>query len=133
MAKSPENKNWHPMDEIKATDLTSSTQYPNMVCSIPLSALQLGIQNMPGLTAAYVSSYLSAQPAPGGVSAQGEFAAVRFEAGTGKAYNYVFGVSSNNMCYFSGPRKDIPGHYFDPSKAIPISSLFLGSIKGGSA
>jgi hypothetical protein len=123
---------WRSMDEIKATALTTSTQYPHMVCPLPLSALPLGIQNMPGLTAAYISSYVSTQPAAGGVSAQGEFAAVRFDAGTGKGYNYVFGVSSNNMSYFSGPRTDIPGHHFDPTHAVPISSLFLGNPKGSS-
>ena len=131
MSDDPKNMKWHTMDEIGATALTSSTEYPHMVCAIPLSALPLGIQNMPGLTSAYISSYLSPQPA-GGVSAHGEFVPVRFDSGTGKAYNYVFGVSSDNKSYFSGPRTDIPGHHFDPTHAVPIGSLFVGNPSGGS-
>jgi len=129
MADDPKKLKWHSMDEIKANSLTTSTQYPQMVCAMPLSALPEGIQGMPGLVSAYVSSYILTQAAQGGVSAHGEFAAVRIDAGIGKGYNYVFGVSSNSQSYFSGPRNDIPGHHFDPNQSVPVSSLFIGMPK----
>lgn len=117
---------WHPMNEIKATGLTNSTELPNMVFSLPISALPTGIQSMPGLKSAYVSSYIVTQPAPGGVSAQGEFAVVRLDGLTNKAYNFVFGLSSDGGVHFAGPFKGIPAHYFHSSQAVPVASLFVG-------
>ncbi len=116
---------WHSMDEITATPLPAGTEGPSTVFHFPLSGLPPGIQRMPGLVSAYVSYYLSTQRAAGGVSALGEFAAVRIDASTAKGYNYLFGVSSDNKTYFAGPFKGIPGHHLEASQPGPLSSLFV--------
>jgi len=122
---------WHSMDEIAARALTAKTQAPDRVFPVPLSGLPVGIQEMAGLVSAYASHYLTTQPVLGGVSAVGEFAAVRTESASAKAYNYVFGVSSDGKVYFAGPFKDFPAHHFQSSQPIPVVSLFVGHPKRG--
>jgi hypothetical protein len=131
VAKGTEIMKWHSMDEIKATALTADTKYPSMVYQFPLRDLPASIPNMPGLVSAYMSHYPSTQPAVGGVSALGEFVAVRTDAGMVKGYNYIFGVSSDNKTYFAGPFKDIPGHHLQSSQPVPVTSLFVGQPKRG--
>jgi hypothetical protein len=130
VARDPVIMKWHSMDEIKASALTAGTQSPSMAFPVPVSDLPAGIQGMPGLVSAYVSHYLTTQLAAGAVSAAGEFVVARTDAGTTKAYNYVFGVSSDSKTYFAGPFKDIPGH-FQTSKPVPIASLFVGHPNRG--
>jgi hypothetical protein len=117
---------WRRMDEISAKALTAHTQAPESVFPVPLSALPLGLLKMSGLVSAYASHYATTQPTLSGISAIGELAAVRTEGHLGKAYNHVFGVSSDGNVYSNGPRIDFPAHHFQSSQPVPVASLFIG-------
>lgn len=130
MSKETKTIEWHSMEEVAAKALVAVAEVPHLVFPLQLSALPNGIQRMPGLVSAFASHYLTTQSAQGGVSALGEFAAIRTESTLGKAYNYIFGVSSDSKVYFTGPFKDFPNHHFQSSASVPIESLFNVHSKG---
>jgi hypothetical protein len=133
MADDTKITKWHSMDEAAAKALTADTQAPHLLFPVPLSDLPSGIQKMRGLASAYVSHYVTTQPASGGVSAIGELGVFRTDSLSTSSYNFVFGVSSDGKVHFTGPRKDIPARYLRSSQAVPVASLFVGHPKRGAA
>jgi hypothetical protein len=79
----------------------------------------------------FVSSYIQGVPVSPGVTAGGEYAVVRFEGDTGKAYNYLFATSSDGQVYYAGPYKGLPSHHFPASSRVPIESLFGNPLTRG--
>ncbi len=59
-----------------------------------------------------------------GLTAGGEMAVVRTNAGFAKAYNYVFATSSDGAVYFNGPHKNFAEHHFAAGSEMPIEKLF---------
>ena len=114
---------WHPITEEQALKLTACTTSPGQIYPFPISELPSSLQRMPGLTSSFVSGYTSAFVTPDGTTGVGEFVVTREDAGTGKGYNYVLGVSGTGV-FFSGPYKHFDKHYFSAGGPIPVGSLF---------
>jgi hypothetical protein len=75
------------------------------------------------LYASFISGYVNESVSPEGVAMLGEVAAVREDAGKGKGYVWVFGLSGSNV-YVNGPYKYFDGHHFANTGSIPVEKLF---------
>jgi hypothetical protein len=115
---------WHPVEPTIVKRLTEGTTTPGFVFPVGASAVPQQLHGMPGAVSYFVSSYIQGAPVAPGMTAGGEYAVVRHDGDTAKAYNYVFGTSSDGHVYFAGPHKDFPSHHFAVSKAVPVESLF---------
>jgi hypothetical protein len=124
MTDDPSKAKWHTIDPATALTLTNQTEKPGLVYPVASNALPQQLQNLPGFVTFHVSSYGPPINLTPGMAAGGEIAVVRHDQGIGKAYNYIFGTSSNGQVCFTGPHKDFPAHHFATTAPVPIESLF---------
>lgn len=97
---------------------------PGVIFPIGSNALPEQLHALPGAASYFVSSYIQGIPLTPGMTAGGEYAVVRHDGGTAKAYNYLFATSSDGQVYFAGPYKGIPSHHFAASKEVAVEGLF---------
>jgi len=115
---------WHLITPAIAQQLTQGTTTPGTVFQVGSNAVPDQLQRVPGAVSYFVSSYVQGVPLTPGVTAHGEFALVRHEGDTAKAYNYLLASSSDGHGYFAGPYKNFDAHHFATSKSVPVESLF---------
>ena len=123
MAYTPSAPNWSIIKNQEAHQVTGSTSNPDLVYPFPTGALPTPLQQLPGLSEAYVSGYAFPYQDVRDVTVQGELAVTRVDDGTGKAYVYFFGVSGSQV-YFSGPYKQFEFHHYDTGSGVPIDRIF---------
>ena len=107
-----------------AKNLVDQSSSPGVVFPVGSNAVPQQLRNIPGAVSFFVSSYVAPVPVTPSVTAGGEFALVRHDGDTAKAYNYIFATSSDGNVYFCGPHKDFPSHHFATSTSVPIEQLF---------
>ena len=123
MAYSPHSPNWTPVTNSEAHQMTCSTYTPGIVNPYPITALPAPLQNLPGLSQAYISGYCSTYKDKEDVEVRGEILAARYD-GTGKGYVWFFGVNSDSSVCFAGPEKPREGHYYATGDGVPVEKLF---------
>src|SRR5437763_602744 len=124
MAHQEFRTDWHYADSSFEHYLTYHTREPG-VYSYASSDLPERLHQMPGLASAYFSYHASTREAPNEVSVYGEFAAVRTEGTSTKAYVYAFGLFSDGQACFNGPYTDSGYHHHFPcSTNFSPSDLF---------
>ena len=114
------NSKWCKIVNQEAHQITGSF---NNVCPYPINKLPSQLQNMCGISEAYISGSFSGSETPEGITIGGELLVTRIDNGLGKGYVYFFGISGSNV-YFSGPYKPYDGHYFNTGSSVPVNKLF---------
>jgi hypothetical protein len=84
---------------------------------------------MPGVVSYFVSRYTMPSSNAGGVTPVGEFVVVRTDGKLGKAYNFVFGTSTNQEVFFTTPYKSFPDHHFRSDVSVSVE-VFFGNSSG---
>jgi hypothetical protein len=115
---------WTLIDQTAVEQLSRSTASPGIVYSLGTNQLPQNLQAMPNALSYFVSGYTSLQSAVGGVIPGGEMAVVRADGEISKAYQFVFGTSSDGRVCFTGPFTNFPAHHFSSDSAISITALF---------
>jgi hypothetical protein len=115
---------WTPIDQTAVEQLSRATNSPGIVYSLGTNQLPQNLQAMPNAVSYFVSGYTSAQSAVGGVIPGGEIAVVRTAGGLSKAYQFVFGTSTDGRVCFTGPFTNFLAHHFSSDSAISVTSLF---------
>lgn len=124
MAHQEISGNWHSADTAFQREPTCSTHAPGVYSSVT-SDLPDRIHGMKGLASAYFSHHSSTREGPDAVAIYGEFAAVRTEGTSTKAYIYAFGVSSDGRRCFNGPYTDSGHHHhYSCSSTFAPADLF---------
>jgi hypothetical protein len=127
----PIKAKWTPIDKGAADEITRATDTPGVVYPVGTNALPAQLQQMPGAVSYFISAYTSGIPANASVTAGGEFVVVRTDGELGKAYNFVFGTSSDGQVCINGPYKAFPAHHFASTHSVPVSAMFRNTpIKG---
>jgi hypothetical protein len=122
--KQPKPPKWTPIDQTAVEQLSRATTSPGVVYSLGTQQLPQNLQAMPSAVSYFVSGYTSLQSAVGGVIPGGEMAVVRTDGELSKAYQYVFGTSSDGRVCFTGPFTNFSAHHFSSDSAINITALF---------
>jgi hypothetical protein len=117
-------RRWTKISGPDAQELVRGTLTPGTVFPVPVSGVPSQLRRLPGATAYYVSSYVTASSIGSGLTAGGEITVLRAEGTVGKAYNYVIASSTDGNVYFQGPFKHFSDHHFDPCGGVDISKLF---------
>lgn len=115
---------WTQFDQAAAEKIAAATNTPGVVRAFPLSALPKGVAKMPGVVSYFVSAYTAPIVVAPTITAGGEMAVLRTNAGLRKAYNYVFATSSDGKQYFNGPYKDFPEHHVAAHEPVVYFVLF---------
>jgi hypothetical protein len=109
---------WARIDQDAATHLVALADSPGHVVELPILALPQKLAQMPGAVS-YFGRANTAQLTPfPGLTVGGEIVVIRTQAGSGKAYNYAYGTSSNGELCFQGLPKDSRYHHFPIKKPI---------------
>jgi|GEM_PF-6876847 len=117
---------WNECSSTMAHQLTATTYLSDMVYECPASALPKNFQNVPGLSAIYLSGYCRPLEVFPSLSASGEIVTVRYDAEACKikTYNYVFARTDDNRVFWTGPFKDFDLHHIQLDREVPIDDLF---------
>ena len=124
MANDPAKAKWTPIDSATAKNLIDQSAAPGQVFPLEASAVPEQLRNLPGAVSYFASSYSAPIALTPSISAGGEYAVVRHDGDTAKAYNYIFATSTDQKLYFSGPHKDFPAHHFTTSTSVSAETLF---------
>lgn len=94
---------WHLCTSSMMQALSAITETPGKLTEMPVSSLNINLQNMPGIETVHLSGYIIPQEEiPVALVPLGEFVLLRISDDTRKAYNYAFAVSGADI-YFNGP------------------------------
>jgi hypothetical protein len=117
---------WNECNSTMAHQLTATTYLSDKVYECPTSALPKNFQNVPGLSAVYLSGYCQPLEVIPSLSATGEIVSVRYDAEASKikTYNYVFAKTDDNRIFWIGPFKDFDLHHIQLGSEVPINDLF---------
>ncbi len=115
---------WTPIDQTAVEQLSRATSCPGTVYSLGTNQLPQNLQAMPNAVSYFVSGYTSLQSAVGRVIPGGEMAVVRTDREISKAYQFVFGTSTDGRVCFTGPFTNFPAHHFSTDSAISVTALF---------
>jgi hypothetical protein len=121
---------WNECSSTMAHQLTATTYLSDKVYECPASALPKNFQNVPGLSAIYLSGYCRPLEVFPSLSASGEIVTVRYdeEACKIKTYNYVFARTDDNRVFWTGPFKGFDLHHIQPDREVPIDDLFGNNL-----
>ena len=114
---------WTPIDRAALESIQQFSTSPG-IHALGTTALPAPLQQMPGVASYFVSQYSVPIPIGSNTVVGGEMAVVRADARTNKAYNYVFGSSSDGLVYFNGPFKNFPEHHFTSTSQVSLEKLF---------
>ena len=114
---------WTQVTNHEANAITGSTANPGQVFPYDINRLPTSLQQLPGLYAAYITSYVTSSFSPEGMETLGKTAVIREDKGIGKAYVY-YAARSGSQVYFTGPEKYFDDHHFPDTGSIPIAKLF---------
>jgi len=124
MKKDKWRNEWHPCDLSMMISLSGVTETPGQLTQMPMSGLNISLQNMPGIETVYISGYIIPQDnIPKELFPVGEFVLLRSDDDVRKAYNYAFAVSGDSI-YFNGPYKYFDGHHTPLSGVVNIDACF---------
>jgi hypothetical protein len=115
---------WTPIDQTAVDQLSRATTSPGTVYSLGTNQLPQNLQAMPNAVSYFVSGYTSLESTIGGVIPGGEMAVVRTDGELSKAYQFVFGTSTDGRVCFTGPFTNFPAHHFSSDSAVSVTALF---------
>jgi hypothetical protein len=120
---------WNECSSTMAHQLTATTYLSDKVYECPTSALPMNFQNIPGLSAVYLSGYCRPLEVFPSLSATGELVCVRFdaEASKVKTYNFVFAKTDDNRIFWQGPFRNFDLHHIDLDCEVPIDNIFCNN------